>query len=104
MHVVHPICCGLDVHPAAVVACLCCVGDDGQMRLERREYGTTHRALLTLGAWLLAEHCPIVAMESTGVYWHPVSNWLAGHRTVLLVQVAHVKHVPGRKTAKADAR
>jgi hypothetical protein len=42
MHVVHPICCGLDVHPASVVTCLRCVGDDGQMRLERREYGTTH--------------------------------------------------------------
>jgi hypothetical protein len=46
MHVVHPICCGLDVHPASVVACLRCVGDDGQMRLERREYGTTHSELL----------------------------------------------------------
>jgi transposase len=47
MHVVHPICCGLDVHPASVVACLRCVGDDGQRRLERREYGTTHSELLT---------------------------------------------------------
>ena len=71
MHVVHPICCGLDVHPASVVACLRCVGDDGQMRLERREYGTTQSELLTLGEWLLAEHCPIVAMESTGVYTPP---------------------------------
>jgi hypothetical protein len=71
MHVVHPICCGLDVHPAAVVACLRRVGDDGQMRLERREYGTTHSALLTLGEWLLAKHCPVVAMESTGVYTPP---------------------------------
>jgi hypothetical protein len=40
--------------------------------LERREYGTTHRELLTLGEWLLAEHCPVVAMERTGVSWRPV--------------------------------
>jgi transposase len=48
------------------------------MRLERREDGTTHSELLTLGEWLLAEHCPIVAMESTGVYWRPVYHLLCG--------------------------
>ena len=65
MHVVHPVCCGLDVHPASVVACLRRVGDDGAMRLERREYGTTYSALLTLGEWLLDEHCPVVAIKPT---------------------------------------
>ena len=45
-------------------------------------------------------------MESTGVYWHPVSNLLEGHFTVLLVHAdaTHVKNVPGRQTEKADAR
>ena len=45
-----------------------------------------------------------VAMESTGAYWHPVYHVLEGHCTVLLVNAAHVKNVPGRKTDQADAR
>jgi transposase len=43
-------------------------------------------------------------MESTGEYWKPVYNLLEGTCTVLLVNAAHVKNVPGRKTDKADAR
>ena len=43
-------------------------------------------------------------MESTGEYWKPVYNMLEGNCTVLLVNAAHVKQVPGRKTDKADAR
>jgi transposase len=45
-----------------------------------------------------------VAMESTGEYWRPVYNLLEGSFTVFLVNAAHVKQVPGRKTDKADAR
>lgn len=103
MHVVYPICCGLDVHPASVVACLRCVGDDGQMRLERREYGTTHSEWLTLGEWLLAEHCPIVAMESTGVYWRPVYHLLCGLVEVVVGNPQEIRQRPGKKTDKADA-
>jgi len=44
------------------------------------------------------------AIESTGEYWKPVSNLLEGNFTVFVVNAAHVKNVPGRKTEKADAR
>ena len=54
--------------------------------------------------WLTEAGITHVAMESTGEYWHPVSNLLEGHFTVLLVNAAHVKNVPGRKPDKADAR
>jgi transposase len=43
-------------------------------------------------------------MESTGEYWRPIYNLLEGSFTVFLVNAAHVKQVPGRKTDKADAR
>jgi transposase len=43
-------------------------------------------------------------MESTGEYWKPLYNLLEGEVTVFLVNAAHVKQVPGRKTDKADAR
>src|SRR5215510_420373 len=39
-----------------------------------------------------------------GVYWQPVYNLLEDTLTVCLVNAAHVKNVPGRKTDKADAR
>jgi transposase len=45
-----------------------------------------------------------VAMEGTGEYGHPVLNLLEGNVAVCLVNAAHVKQVPGRKTDKADAR
>ena len=45
-----------------------------------------------------------MAIESTGEYWKPVYNLLEGTFTVFVVNAAHVKNVPGRKTDKADAR
>jgi transposase len=45
-----------------------------------------------------------VAIARTGAYWHPVSHLLEGTLTVFVVNAAHVNHVPGRHTDKADAR
>jgi transposase len=44
-----------------------------------------------------------VAMEGTGVYWKPVYHALEGGFELLLVNAAHVKQVPGRKTDTKDA-
>jgi transposase len=43
-----------------------------------------------------------VAMESTGVYWKPVFYVLEEAFTCLLVNAAHIKQVPGRKTDVLD--
>jgi transposase len=37
------------------------------------------------------------------VYWRPISNLLEGHVELLVVNAAHVKAVPGRKTDVKDA-
>jgi transposase len=43
-------------------------------------------------------------MEATGVFWRPVWHVLAGQRfELLLVNPAHIKNVPGRKTDVNDA-
>jgi transposase len=42
-------------------------------------------------------------MESTGVYWKPVWNLFEDRFTLLLVNAAHVKVVPGRKRDVGDA-
>ena len=62
------------------------------------------RDLLALADWLTEASITHVAMESTGEYWKPVYNLLEDAFTVFLVNAAHVKNVPGRKTDKADAR
>ena len=59
--------------------------------------------LLVLHDWLAAQGVTHVAMESTGVYWKPVYNMLEGSMTVLLVNAAHIKAVPGRKTDVKDS-
>jgi transposase len=70
--------------------------------LEVRTFGTTTPDLLTLLDWLVAQEIPVVAMESTGVYWKPVFNVLEGSMEVMLVNPEHIKQVPGRKTDVRD--
>jgi transposase len=72
--------------------------------VELQEFGTMTIELLALVDWLTEAGVTHVAMESTGEYWKPVYNLLEGQVEVLLVNAAHVKNVPGRKTDKADAR
>lgn len=42
-------------------------------------------------------------MEATGVYWKPVFAALEGRFTCWLVNAAHLRNVPGRKTDVADS-
>ena len=60
--------------------------------------------LLALADWLAEAGCTHVAMESTGVFWKPISNLLEDQFTVLVVNAQHLKAVPGRKTDVKDAQ
>lgn len=101
MEVVHKRCCGLDVHKRVVVACIM-IREEGKVTKEIRSFGTMTSDLLTLHDWLKAYGITHVAMESTGVYWKPVYNLLEDDFKILLVNAAHVKNVPGRKTDVKD--
>jgi len=103
MNVIHPCCAGLDVHKADVKVCLVWRDARGQRQQEIRTFATTTGALLQLSDWLAQAGCPIVALESTGVYWKPLYNILEEIGTVWLVNPAHLKHVEGRKTDPRDA-
>ncbi len=104
MRIVYTLCGGLDVHQRTVTACLLKWGAQGRTVKEVRTFATTTGQLLQLADWLTSHDCQHVAMESTGVYWKPVHNILAGVcREVLLVNAQHVKTVPGRKTDVKDA-
>jgi transposase len=107
MDVVFTQCAGLDVHKKTVMACRVTPDPTGQQAdglMEVKEFGTLTRDLLALADWLAEAGITHVAMESTGEYWKPVYNILEGDFTVFLVNAAHVKQVPGRKTDKNDAR
>lgn len=103
LSVVHPVCCGLDVHKKKISACLLGTGEAADTILIR-EFGTFTDEIEQLRAWLAEHECPIVAMESTGVYWRPVHNILEGEVEVILVNARHIKNVPGRKTDIEDSR
>jgi transposase len=103
MQVVYMRCAGLDVHKKSVVAVARLLSADGTLTTHVRTFGTTTAALLDLVAWLLALEVTHVAMESTGEFWKPLYNLLEGSFTVLVVNAAHIKYVPGRKTDVKDA-
>jgi transposase len=101
MEVIHKRCCGLDVHKDTVVACLM-IREGGKVHKEVRTFLTMTVDLVVLHDWLKAHEVTHVAMESTGIYWRPVFNLLEEDFTVLLVNAAHIKTVPGRKTDVKD--
>ena len=103
MEVVYPQCCGLDVHQKSVTACLLTVASSGERQKELRTFGTMTDDLLALADWLVVAGCTHVAMESTGVYWKPISNLLEGTFELLVVNAQHIKAVPGRKSDIRDA-
>ncbi|MBM4289734.1 MAG: IS110 family transposase [Deltaproteobacteria bacterium] len=102
--VVHPICCGLDVHKKEISACLLSNDAQGQVETLIAEFGTFTDDLAALRDWLKEHDCPVVALESTGIYWRPVHNVLEGEVQVVLVNARHIKNVPGRKTDIADSQ
>jgi transposase len=96
-------CCGLDVHKATVSACVRVTQrPGGELKQEVRTFATTTPELLALREWLSEQRVTHVAMEATGVYWKPIYYVLEDGFELLLVNPAHFKQVPGRKTDVAD--
>jgi transposase len=96
-------CCGLDVHRDTVAAGVRIGGGPGQRPQQHvQTFRTTAGDLVVLRDWLAAHAVTHVAMESTGVYWKPVYYALESDFTCLLVNAAHIKQLPGRKTDVKD--
>lgn len=96
-------CAGIDVGQAEVVVCARVPDQAGKRCRLIETFGTTVPDLLALHDWLAGLGVTHVAMESTGVYWKSPYYLLEDDFEVLLVNAAHVKHVPGRKTDTIDA-
>lgn len=99
MQVTYERCTGLDVHRDTAVATVCAPGRRrGSRSAETRTFKTTVWALAELGDWLACEQVELVGMEATGVYWKPVFAALEDRFTCWLVNAAHLRNIPGRKT------
>jgi transposase len=99
MQVLYESCCGLDVHKKSITACIIT-----PKRKEIKTFSTMTFSLLELMDWIKSNHCSIVAMESTSVYWKPVNNLLELEGIQgMVVNAQHIKAVPGRKTDVKDA-
>jgi len=83
------------------VACVL-IREKDTVHKDIQTFSTMTEDLLILRDWLMAYGVTHVAMESTGIYWKPVYNLLEDNFTILLVNSAHIKAVPGRKTDVKD--
>jgi transposase len=104
MDVIVDRCAGLDVHKKTVMATVRWPDGMGGRGQQTREFRTFTHRLVELRDWLSAEAVTQVAMESTGIYWKPVWHVLedAGFE-LLLVNPAHFRNLPGRKTDVQDS-
>jgi len=99
MEILYERCCGIDVHKRIIVACL-----RAGRKSQTRTFGTYTDELRELTGWLKSEGCLMAAMESTGPYWKPLYNILEMEGLpAMVVNAAHMKALPGRKTDVADA-
>lgn len=63
IQIIHPVCCGIDVHKKKISSCLITLDEHEQEIHEIREFGTFTADLLKMKEWLTDNDCPILAME-----------------------------------------
>jgi transposase len=103
--VLHERCAALDIGKKDLKACVRTPAPRGKRSRAQtiRTFATTTGALLELRDWLVAERVTLVVMEATGDYWRGAFYLLEDSLNVMLVNAAHAKGLPGRKTDVADA-
>jgi transposase len=101
---------GIDVHKKQVTVSVRTPDpkDPGARWQTTRTFRSYYGDLLAMAAWLIERGVTHVAMESTGPYWWPVDSALrevgGPGLTIEVVNAAHVKNVPGRKTDVKDSQ
>jgi transposase len=78
-------------------------GPTGQREVTTQTFGTMTSDLLAIRDWFQSLAITHVAMESTGISWRPLYYLLEESCTVLLVNMQHLQHVPGRKSDVRDS-
>jgi transposase len=94
---------GLDVGKDSVTVCVRTPGPRGGRRSVTRTFKTMFGSLRVMRDWLVETGVRIAAMESTSTYWKPAFYCLEEVMVVWLLNAAHMKAVPGRKSDVRDA-
>ena len=94
---------GLDVGKASVTVCVRTPGERGGRRTQTRTFRTMTRSLQAMADWLVDDGVTVAAMESTATDWKPVFYCLEERMECWLLNAAHMKAVPGRKSDVRDA-
>ncbi|WP_424748124.1 IS110 family transposase [Mycobacterium sp.] len=105
MELLHERCAALDIGKKDLKACVRTPSAKGKRsrHQEIRTYATTTNALLELRDWLIDQRVSLVVIEATGDYWRGAFYLLEDDLNVMLVNAAHAKGLPGRKTDVCDA-
>ena len=105
MDVLHDRCACLDIGKKDLKACVRTPSPTRRNSRcqEIRTFATTTNALLELRDWLLDQQVTLVVMEATGDYWRGAYYLLEDTLNVILVNAAHAKGLPGRKTDVSDS-
>lgn len=105
MEVLYARCAALDIGKKDLKACVRLPPGPGRRARsqEVRTFATTTNALLALRDWLIEQQVQLVVMEATSDYWRGAFYLLEDALNVILVNAAHAKGLPGRKTDVADA-
>jgi transposase len=105
MRVIRKQCLGLDLHKKQITAHLRVhQGSDLEPLGLDRQFKTMPEDLERLRDWIREHQVTDVVMESTSVYWMHLYDLLEGTTRPAVVNAAHVKKVPGRKTDVSDAQ
>jgi len=103
LKIVHPVCCGMDVHKKFVVATIATTDLKNVTTYVKKRFATFNSDLRGLEAWLLKNDCTEVCMESTGKYWIPIHNVLEGNCHVVVANPKYVAAIKGQKTDDKDS-
>jgi transposase len=93
----HDCACGLDVHRSSLVTCLLRGNPGGPTTKTERRFGTAFSDLNALKAWLQEEHCEVLGMEATGVFWKPLHRTLEGEMRVVVAKAVRLIEQLGGK-------
>jgi transposase len=91
--------CGADIHKRFIEATILTSGGINK----HRRFKTDIKSLMEFREWLIDEDCPVIAMESTGIYWIPIHTILEETVEVQVANAYNIKHIPGRKTDIRDS-
>ena len=104
MKIVHPICCGMDIHKNIIVATIATTDSKGITTYEQATFSTMNRDVIELRDWLISRNCRLACMESTGKYWIPIWNILESEIKLTLAHPKYTKAIKGKKTDKKDSK